>query len=518
MVDMKRKTVISICLTIIASLLLSVSASAWAGDSGYEGGISSGYAPGKTSYEYQEMCFITGEPVLLKGTVVIKKSLKDNLLSVVYTYNLKNTDKGFTLTRTLNYATTLTKKDNGQTIEETTLSKPASETIRTGSVTYTLKSYDFSRSCIVDSKPSINYYAGNLWGKKIYQAGAAGQGISATVTVSGEFYGYDQYWGTTEVESLKYVVESDSGRGDEADNWGGTVSVTLSSSTSKKLVYSENQPDQISFEGGFVQSQMNSSILEYTSTLPEFDSNGRSTDKLVTKSGSLKLETFPVQTRLPVPNLGHLRGHWAENDISTLFSLEIFTHNQSTFKPENYITRAEFTDALVKAAKTVPTDPALVSRTTAVRRSTAARNSKTAAVSVSPFSDVSVSSTYYSSIEDAYKRGLTSGVGGSSFKPDQGMLKADAIVLFIKALGLEVMAPNPQPLTAFRDDKQIPSYARSAVYVAQQIGLVTGDGKGNLNPNSYLTKAEAAALINRFINYMRDDIRADYMERMVNYQ
>ena len=37
------------------------------GDSGYEGGISSGEAPGKTSFEYKEVCFITGEPIALRN-------------------------------------------------------------------------------------------------------------------------------------------------------------------------------------------------------------------------------------------------------------------------------------------------------------------------------------------------------------------------------------------------------------------------------------------------------------------
>jgi len=69
----------------------------------------------------------------------------------------------------------------------------------------------------------------------------------------------------------------------------------------------------------------------------------------------------------------------------------------------------------------------------------------------------------------------------------------------------------------FRDSDDIPRYAKGPVYVAHRIGLVMGDDKGYLRPNEYLTKARAAVIINNFIDYMRNDLRKDYRERIVNY-
>jgi hypothetical protein len=91
-------------------------------------------------------------------------------------------------------------------------------------------------------------------------------------------------------------------------------------STTKQIKYDQNVPEEISFSGGYVQVQSNSSILEYNSRLPEFDASGAASDNMVTARDSLKIETFPVQTRLPVPNLNHLKGHWSVNDIRTLYS------------------------------------------------------------------------------------------------------------------------------------------------------------------------------------------------------
>lgn len=503
---MKRIFNTVVCIFIGLGLLLPAAAFAREGDCGYEGGISSGEAPRKVSYDYQEVCFITGEPILFKGTLTLKKSLKQGNISATYTYNLKNTDKAATLTRTLVYETKVTKKDNGQTIEETALTGTPTESVKIGTATYALKSYDFTRSRIIDSKPAVDYYAGNIWGKKTYQMGAADSAKTITVEATGNFYGYDQYWGTTEVEAIDYVIQNDS----KADKWGGTANVTLSSTTTKQIRFIKNQPDQISFDGGYVQSQYNDSILEYTAKLPEFDSGGVSTDKLLDFNDSLKIETFPVETRLPVPNLSQLRGHWAENDVKELYSLEVFKGDDAAFNPQQYMTRAEFAAAIVQTAREVPVDPALVPKTTG-------KTGTAATAAPSPFKDVTADNVYFTQINNAYKRGLISGRGNNAFDPGSYLTVADAIALFIRALGLESLAPNPGAVTTFKDNDLIPTYARNAAFVAQRIGLIKGDDRGYLNPNENLTKARAAALLNRFIGYMRDGIRKDYRERAVNY-
>ncbi|MCX7748641.1 MAG: S-layer homology domain-containing protein [Clostridia bacterium] len=515
---MEKRIVLMVCLAVFLIFSDPLRSYARQGDSGYEGGISSGEVPNKTQYDYQEVCFITGEPVLFKGTLSVKKSAKQDSVSSTYIYTLKNADKAATLTRTLSYTTKLADKDNKQTVEETALAGKAVESIKIGSTTYTLTNYDFTRSNLVDHKSAIDYFAGNTWGKKVYQIGASGGGTAnggtVTVEITGNFYGYNQYWGTTEAQALTYIINSEKKNGDKTDKWGGTVDVNLSSNTEKQIKYVENLPDEISFKGGYVETQYNNSVLEYKSNLPEFDKNGTATDRMVETKNSMKLETFPVWKRLPVPHLEHLRGHWAEKDIKSLYSLEVLKGNDSIFKPEEYMTRAEYAKAIVNAAKEVPADPALASKTAAKR--TAASNS--AKKETAPtFKDVSTENLYYDNIEIAFKRGLINGVGNNLFEPDRALNVADAVTILVRALGLENLAPNPKPVTTFRDNDKIPLYARNAVFVAEKIGLIQGDDKGYLKPMDKLTKARAAALINRFIQYMRDGIRKDYKDGIVNY-
>jgi N-acetylmuramoyl-L-alanine amidase len=296
-----------ISLAVALCLFLPSIAYARQGDCGYEGGISSGEAPGKTQYEYQEVCFLSGEPIVLTGTLSIKKTVKQNTVSTTYTYDLQNIDKSVSLRRTLTYRSVLTEKDNGQTIEETFLTGRPSETVRIGNTTYTLSSYDFTRSSLLDSNPAIDYFAGNFWGKKIYRVGG---GIvrsgTVIVEVTGNYYGYDQYWGNTEVQTLRYMIESQERKGDFIDRWGGTADVVISSTTSQELKYIKNEPEVISFDGGYLLEQQNNSIMEYDCRLPEFDSSGISTGKMLRTSNSLKIESFPVHKRLPVPELSPL--------------------------------------------------------------------------------------------------------------------------------------------------------------------------------------------------------------------
>lgn len=479
------------------------------GDSGYEGGISSGEAPGKTSFEYKEVCFITGEPIVFEGTLTIRKTLRQdkttgkNVITANYTYNLRNLEKDATLTRVLSYTTTLTEKENGQVIEETGFGGRCTEVVRIGSTTYTLENYDFTKTNIKDKKPAVDYFAGNLWGKKTYRTGTGANSGEVTVEISGDYYGYNQIWGTVEAQVLNYVIESQKRSGEVLDRWGGTATVSISSTTTKKIDYVENKPDVISFEGGFVESQYNNSILQYTAKLPEFDHQGVSTDRMVETKGSLMIESFPTSRRLLVPELSHLRGHWAENDIKALYSLEIFKENPSGFNPQEVMTRAEFTEAIVLAAGEVPKDPLLVeSRTTK-------KTSNTKEEITSPFIDVPTGSKYFESINNAYKRGMISGRGDGTFAPDDYLTTADAITILVKALGLEGLAPSNGAVTVFRDSDDIPRYAKGPVYVAHRIGLVMGDDKGYLRPNEYLTKARAAVIINNFIDYMRNDLRKD---------
>ncbi|HOQ07846.1 MAG TPA: S-layer homology domain-containing protein [Clostridiales bacterium] len=506
-----KKRVTASLLVITLIFLMCGHAFAREGICGYEGGISSGEVPDNTTFDYKEVTFISGKPVVFEGTLLIKKSQRQDKLTTTYTYNLRNGEN--TLTRVLTFTTEAETKENGQIAETVSLTS-ASERVIIDGVTYTIpnrNNYQFARSTLIDPKPAVTYHAGSIWSRKVYQVGPANDGNTVTVECTGTFYGYDQYWGNAESLLLDYVISGERNTGDGVDVWGGTATIAISSTSTEQLEYYENRPNQISFAGSYVQSRMNSNVLEYTCMLPEFDSKGISTDRIVTYSDSLIIETFPVQKRLASVDVRNARGHWAENDIRLMFGLEVFKGDGSNFYPDNYMTRAEFAAAMAKVAREVPQDPTLVKRTTTTRRTTGKE------VVVSPFNDVSINNIYFNEIRNVYERGIMLGRGDNRFAPNDYITKAEATVAFIRALGFESLAPAPVAVTSFRDNDLIPEHARNAAYVAQKIGLIQSDSRGNMNPNKKLTKAEGAAMFRSLIRYLQEGIRKDYRDRLINY-
>ena len=89
-------------------------------------------------------------------------------------------------------------------------------------------------------------------------------------------------------------------------------------------------------------------------------------------------------------------------------------------------------------------------------------------------------------------------------------------MILLRSLGLENLGLDPTPVTLFTDDAQIASWAKREIYAAERIGLISQDADGKINPRANVTKAEAAALINSLISYMRNELQRDYTDHIVN--
>lgn len=512
---------LSLVLALFLTLTGPAAAFARQGDSGYEGGISSGETPGATAttssskavYQYQEPVFLTGTPVVMSGKLTITKRLKTDTktnkqtLTTTYLYDLQNTTKN-TLSRNLTMVTTITPMSNGQKTQSTQLTK-ATETITIDGTAYRIadvSDYSLSKAITNDYKPAVNYFAGTLNSRKTYHIGTNASTDTVIVETSGNYVGYDEYWSTAESQLLtQYISQVKPGK---TPVQIGIVNLDISSTTKKDLQYYENQPEQISFEGGYILSQYNENVLKYTAKLSELDKNKAPTTKVNTYTNSLKLESYPVKDALVAPNLKQIKGHPQEEAMSILFALEAYS-NPGSFDPQEYMSRAEFVDAFVKVAKDVPLDPVFTPKKTSASK-------KTAAIT-SVFSDVPTSNTYIDSINEAAQRGITSGKGESLFRPNTLVTVSEAVTMMINSLGLSGLAPNPAPVTSFKDNDQIPSYARASMYVAEKLGLVSEDTKGYIHPNDKITKAKAAEMMQAYIEYMNSGIRKEYMDRLLGY-
>ncbi|NLE24588.1 MAG: S-layer homology domain-containing protein [Clostridiaceae bacterium] len=499
-----------ILIIIIAMTPLNVMAVE--GTMGFSGGISVVDPIEKGEYQYSEMCFITGAPVKLTGTLTIKKTDKNDVVTATYTYKLSNTDADTTLNRVVIYTTTRETKVNGQITESTKFSRTPTEVINVGGKTYRLIDSGFTQSMITDPKAAINYLTGEFSERKVYAIGTGVTQDTVTVTLSGRTYAYDQYWSSTETQRINMMVETELKSANPPVKWGGAAEIVISSATLNQVNYAVNEPTHISFNGGYVKKQWMESTLDYTARLPEFDKNGLPTDVLKTYKDTQSLGTQMELSRLMVPNIKHLNGHWAEEPISILFGLEILPGTGENFNVGRYLTRREFVGILMNALKDIPTDPDVRTTTTNTRRASSKNTPE-----ISPFKDIDPGDLYYDEIKEAYQKGITSGNGNGNFGPNVYITNAEAIKMIVTALGLENLAPYPQAVTPFTDNDSIPAYARNSASVAAILGIIKPDYMGRFNPSNRLTNENAANLIYDLITYMGNELIKDYRDRMIDF-
>ena len=189
---MKRKRswtqfIKAISLILIISLLMPSIIMAYEGDNGYDGGAAIQAGFDSSVYRYREVVFLTGEPIIMEGTLTIKKTIKQGNVSAVYNYNLANAERDATLVRVLEYTTIVSEKEFGQEIEESKLARRPTEVVKIGGKIFQLREYTFTRSKIKDKQPAIDFYAGETHALKSYDVTSGGSG-RVTVEITGKNY------------------------------------------------------------------------------------------------------------------------------------------------------------------------------------------------------------------------------------------------------------------------------------------------------------------------------------------
>ena len=120
----------------------------------------------------------------------------------------------------------------------------------------------------------------------------------------------------------------------------------------------------------------------------------------------------------------------------------------------------------------------------------------------SRFTDVNSSEWYAKAIKWAVDNGIVHGYGGTSkFGPEDNIIRQDLAGIlrnYAKYKGKNVNVTSD--LTKFKDYKQVDSYANTSVQWAVGKGVITGNDDGTLNPKGTATRAEAAAMIQKYCN------------------
>lgn len=199
--------------------------------------------------------------------------------------------------------------------------------------------------------------------------------------------------------------------------------------------------------------------------------------------------------RLIIPKFRDLSASWARGNIEKLYSLGIFEDASNMFSPNTPMQRYDFAVAVGKAIDIRVLE----------------EESKRKASTTSIFKDVRKTTKDYNYLQSAYNKGVIYGTTPETFNPDGNLTRQQAAAILVRALGMETRAPDPGYMTTYADDARIDDYARDGVYIVTELGLMSGDGD-NFKPKDKLTRAQAAAILDRFLEYLEADLKQSFSD------
>jgi len=173
-------------------------------------------------------------------------------------------------------------------------------------------------------------------------------------------------------------------------------------------------------------------------------------------------------TLLPYDDL--TPGAWYYPEVRAAIESGLFQGTNRRFSPNDAMTRAMVVQVLYNLAK------------------------QPAAPEETPFADVADGAWYRDAAAWAAKTGVVTGIAADTFAPDRAMTRQELATTLWRYAG----SPKAETdLTGFSDSGQISPYAETAMAWAVAGGLLQGSG-GKLQPGSTVTRAETAAIFQRF--------------------
>jgi hypothetical protein len=170
---------------------------------------------------------------------------------------------------------------------------------------------------------------------------------------------------------------------------------------------------------------------------------------------------------------------WYYEPINFLLTVGVFQGNPNGgFSPKQTMTRAMVVTVLYRLSGAEEPDAA------------------------STFTDVSSTAYYAKAVAWAQANGVIKGTGNGKFSPDAALTReglATILQRYTALTGLDATAQGNGASLAFRDYDDVSSYAATSVNWAYEQGLYQGNSTGNLTPRASITRAEAAAVLARYL-------------------
>ncbi|SFF07795.1 Alpha-tubulin suppressor [Paenibacillus algorifonticola] len=182
------------------------------------------------------------------------------------------------------------------------------------------------------------------------------------------------------------------------------------------------------------------------------------------------------------PSFADMQGHWAKAEVEQLAARFIVNGiSAERFAPNDSITRAEFASLLVR------------SMGISLEHDSAYKG----------FTDIASTAWYASEVEAAVRAGLVQGLTSERFGPNERISREQMAVMIARALTI-VSKDGTEPVdsgaqVAFADKDLISPWAETAVAETAKAGIITGMDGQAFAPKDSATRAQAAVMLNRFL-------------------
>jgi uncharacterized repeat protein (TIGR02543 family) len=194
----------------------------------------------------------------------------------------------------------------------------------------------------------------------------------------------------------------------------------------------------------------------------------------------------PSQTPAQQPEIklhADVAGHWARESIGYVLARGLFSGTSTTtFSPDTAMERGMLVTVLGRLAGATVRD-----------------------YQSSSFSDVAADTYYLPYIEWAYDNDIISGIGNNQFAPQKAVTREQiALILQNYAQSNGYILPVTRESITFADDAHIGSSYKAAVRAMQEAGIMVGGSGNKFNPQYPVTRAEAAAILHRYVKLIID--------------
>ncbi len=204
------------------------------------------------------------------------------------------------------------------------------------------------------------------------------------------------------------------------------------------------------------------------------DENNKTENNISDKKEPTKIDINAMYPVVKQSNFSDISNHWANEPIKYLADRGIINGmNDTTFAPNNNITRAEFITLLAKM------DNIDINKYKAEN-----------------FIDVSKDAWFNPYVDWAAKSGITSGITSTTFAPNDNITREQMAVMIERFCNYKNFSLNKnKEQLNFIDTNNISSYASSSIAKVQQAGIINGRPDGSFAPKSNATRGESAQML-----------------------